>query len=307
METNHMRMKAHKLLLAFLLGSGFLTRDAPASTPAKGGEPKSYPVFGVVERVSAGEARATIHHNAIPDFMPEMTMDFNVKDTNQLRGIGPGAEVNFRLRVNDNDAWIEDLHLVRYSQKPVAAPTGTLGKVEPQLKPGDSWPDEELIGEDGKAIHFSDFRGKTVALTCFFTRCPLPDYCPRMNQNFSRARDLLATWPNDEANYRFLSISFDPQFDTPERLAAYGEQYSEADSAHWIFAVASTNTLARLAPRIGLVVQQQGASITHNLRTVVLDPAGRIYRQFDGNDWTARQLADAMKEAAQQTGTETSP
>jgi cytochrome oxidase Cu insertion factor (SCO1/SenC/PrrC family) len=67
-----------------------------------------------------------------------------------------------------------------------------------------------------------------------------------------------------------------------------------------VFAVASTNTLASLAPKVDLNFWREGGSISHNLRTVVLDPNGKIFKQFDGNDWTPQQLADATIEAARQ-------
>jgi protein SCO1/2 len=168
------------------------------------------------------------------------------------------------------------------------------------LKPGDMLPDGELVTEDERHIHFSDFRGRAVAFTFFFTRCPLPNYCPLMNRNFDQARALLLSETNAPTNWQFLSISFDPEFDTSQVLSEYAGEFRGTNAAHWLFAGATTNTLARLAPRLGLMVMRQGNSLSHNLRTVVLDPQGRICRQFNGNQWTAQQLADALLEAAGQ-------
>ena len=119
-----------------------------------------------------------------------------------------------------------------------------------------------------------------------------------MNGNFSKARQILTDATNAPANWQFLSISFDPDFDKPAALASYANFYRNGNPDRWLFAAASTNALAALAPRLDLMTMREGASISHNLRTVVLDPLGRIYRQFDGNEWTPRQLADALMEAA---------
>jgi protein SCO1/2 len=109
---------------------------------------------------------------------------------------------------------------------------------------------------------------------------------------------ILAT-PNAPTNWQFLSISFDPDFDTPEVLSNYGSVYRGDDADRWLFASASTRTLANLAPNLDLMIMRDGENImAHGLRTVVLDPQGRIFRQLDGNKWTPQELADAILEAA---------
>jgi protein SCO1/2 len=111
---------------------------------------------------------------------------------------------------------------------------------------------------------------------------------------------LLPSASSAQTNYFFLSISFDPDFDTPDRLAAYAQSYRKGDRDQWLFTAASPDTLDKLPRRLGLSVKRQGDGISHNLRTVVLDPQGRVYRQFDGNNWTSQELASAMQQANQQ-------
>jgi protein SCO1/2 len=254
----------------------------------------------VVEQVIAKERRITIHHKEIPNFMPEMTMDFNVRDANQLEGVSPGAEVTFRLLVLQNDAWIENIRCVGHTTPILTNQTSQVLSNVPKLKTGDRWPDGDLLAEDGRRIHFSDFRGRTLALSFFFIRCPLPDYCPLMNRNFAEARKLFQSSPSIHTNYVFLSVSFDPDFDVPEKLASYAALFREGGSEQWLFAAVSPETLVRLPRRLGFSLKRQGASISHNLRTVVLDPQGRFFRQLDGNNWTPQELVEAMKEASQQ-------
>jgi protein SCO1/2 len=120
-----------------------------------------------------------------------------------------------------------------------------------------------------------------------------------MNRNLAEARRLILTRTNAPANWELLSISFDADFDRPEMLAGYGNFYRANDTNRWLFAVASTNTLAGLAPKVDLHFWREAGSISHNLRTVVLDPNGKIFAQFDGNEWAAEDLADAIIKAAQ--------
>jgi protein SCO1 len=260
---------------------------------------KSFDARGVVRQIADDRRKATIQHEAIAGYMPAMTMEFNVKHTNELNGISPSDEVSFKLVVDENDSWIEDVHFVAHQVEDMTNNTFVFHFPSAELKPGDLLPDCEFMAENGSAIHLSDFRGKAVAFSFFYSRCPLPDYCPRMSKNFSEARDLILATSNAPANWQLLSISFDPGFDTPDMLTGYANFYRGTDTNRWIFAVASTNTLSGLAPRLDLMVMRDGYNImSHNLRTVVLDPQGRIFRQLDGNQWTPQQLADAILQAA---------
>jgi len=262
---------------------------------------KFYAAHGMVQNVSADRRQVTIHHQAIPGYMMEMTMDYSVKDTNELAEISAGDEINFTLAVGENESWVKNLQLVAHHVAAVTNNTFVFLADSPELKPGDLLPDGTLMTETGSEIHFSDFRGRALAFTFFFTRCPLPDFCPRMNRNFAETRQLLLSDASAPTNWQFLSISFDPDYDQPEVLSRYAGVYRGDDSRHWLFATASTNTLADLAPRLDLMVLRQGANISHNMRTVVLDPQGRIASQFDGNTWTPQQLADAIVQAARAT------
>jgi len=226
-------------------------------------------------------------------------MDFPLQNTNELRGILLGDEISFTLVVNENDDWIQNIRRLSHPTEPMTNTRSPDHSLIPELKQGDRLPDYELLGEDGKHIHFSDFHGSALAFTFFFTRCPLPDYCPRMNKNLSVTQQLLAT--NPITNWQLLSISFDPDFDQPEMLRNYASFYRGNRVDRWMFASVDTNVLAEIAPRLDLTVMHEGASLSHNLRTVVLDTNGIIFRQFDGNDWTPQQLADAMTQAAQGT------
>jgi protein SCO1/2 len=255
---------------------------------------------GLVRGLDPDRRKAVIRHEAITNYMPAMTMEFNVRDTNELKGIVVGDTVRFRLTATDDTHWIDQILKLASATNnaTIETPRRPVGRTA-ELKPGDSMPDYELIAEDGKRRRFSDFRGQALAFTFIFTRCPLPDFCPRMGKNFAQARDLTLAATNAPANWQFLSVSFDPDFDQPAVLTSYANFYRAGNADRWLFAAASQQVLAELAPRLDLMIgREPGGNISHNLRTVVLDPRGRIHRQFDGNEWTAEQLARAVSEAA---------
>jgi protein SCO1/2 len=154
-------------------------------------------------------------------------------------------------------------------------------------------PDLALVAESGHAFRLGDaLRGKTTALTFLFTRCPLPDYCPRLASHFAAVqRELAARAP--DAAWQLLSVTIDPAYDTPERLAAYAAQHG-ADATRWTFATGEVAALSELAACFGLTVSGEGAALSHNLRTAIVDADGRVQKVFPGNAWSPAELAAAL-------------
>ena len=160
-------------------------------------------------------------------------------------------------------------------------------------------PDVVLSDELGRSIRLSDFHGKALAFTFVFSRCPLPEFCPRMSRSFQTARSILESRNGKPNPWQFLSISFDPEFDKPAVLRRYARSYRGENTNQWLFASVSTNALPVLSRQLDLSINRDQGSFSHNLRTVVLDPAGRIHTLFAGNQWTAQQLAESLVDAAQ--------
>ena len=291
-------MKPRLLFFALLLAFAGCKPAAPIPSDSAPAKPQTYAARGVVQKISPGQLRATIKHEAVPGYMGAMTMEFPARDTNVLNGIAVGDEITFTLAVTETNDWIENVQ--RVGKTNVLGLSGPPGwhVADPELNVGDTLPDYGFTDENGLPVRLSDFRGRVVAFTFFFTSCPLPDFCPRMNRNFAEVRKILETATNAPENWQLLSISFDSDFDTPQMLSGYAKYYRGEDTNRWLFAVASTNTLASLAPKVDLSFWHEGGSISHNLRTVVLDPNGKIAAQLDSNDWTPDQLANAIIVAA---------
>lgn len=261
---------------------------------------RSFSTRGVVRAFPPGGKSLLVKHEDIPGYMPRMTMEFDVRNTNELRDLQIGDTITFQVVATEEESWIE--HIRRASTN-AALPSAS---VEPnaasilhasQLKPGQLLPDVELLAENGRTVKLSDFEGQVLAFTFIFTRCPLPNFCPRMNQNFYRAREILLR-EKAVTNWHFLSISFDPDFDNPGVLSRYAWSYRGEDSNRWLFASAATNVVAGMSPLLDFRFANEGGSFQHNLRTVVLDPHRRIVKHFEGNSWTAAELVQTMKDAA---------
>src|SRR5215469_11531984 len=87
--------------LAMFASSIFAAPLADAAT--------SYTAGGIMEKISSDRRTATIHNYEIPGYMAEMTMDFPVRDTNELNSVLPGDIITFTVVVNKTDSWIQNV------------------------------------------------------------------------------------------------------------------------------------------------------------------------------------------------------
>jgi protein SCO1/2 len=234
--------------------------------------------------------------------MPAMTMEYPIHEDWVWNDLAPGSEIHADLVV-DNTAkdpyWLEKIGIV------AAADPNQTPPLDPAL--GKLIPDFTLTNQDGKKISPKDFRGKAWAITFIYARCPLPDYCTRMSTNFSDLANSLKDNAEMKDKIRLLSISFDPENDTPAKLRQYGQGYlgnqPNPDFTVWQLAVGSDAEVRKIAGFFGLdyrVDENDKAVITHNLRTAVIAPDGKVTKVFAGNDWTPAQLSKELTAASQQ-------
>lgn len=287
MRRTGLRGLTRLLALTLLLAAVACQAGAPAG--------REFDLRGQVLDVDRPRATALIRHEDIPGFMPAMTMPFRVKDARMLDNCQRGDLVLARLVVTDTDAWLSRLERVGHGDVLGPVPEAP----EPLLAPGAEVPDIELVAADGRPFAFSSLRGKAVALTFIYTRCPLPQFCPLMDRQFEEVRRRVQADPRLQQGAVLLSISFDPEYDTPAVLTAHARLVG-ADGTAWRFATAPRATLDPFARQFGLVVMRDGsAAFTHNLRTAVVDRQGRLVRVFGGNDWTPAELVDALGRLAE--------
>ena len=273
-------------------------RNARQTTKASNTNRQIFQIKGVVVEVMPREASVKIRHEAVPDYMPAMTMPFDVKDTNELTGLEAGDPVSFRLLVTDTEGWIDQIHKTgpKTNLPPTTGPLRRAREVD-VLNVGDLLPEYQFTNQFGKAFSTKDFSGQALAIEFLFTRCPLPNFCPLLANNFGEAQKQLLALPNAPTNWHLLTISFDPQFDTPAVLKNYAEAH-DADPGHWTFATGEQIDLSAIGEQFGLLVSRdENGGFSHNLRVVVIDAAGRVRKVFIGNEWKPDELVVEMLKA----------
>jgi protein SCO1 len=265
---------------------------------------KVYKLRGKVVSTNPATGEATLDHEAIPGFMDAMTMPYKLKDPNILSELHPGDTITADVLVSQGGETILLDHIVIVAQaKPDYKPTVFYHVPEP----GDVVPDFKLRNQDGRAIHFDQFRGKSLLVTFIYTRCPSPNFCPLVTHNFAVIDRQLAASPALYSQTHLLCVSFDPDHDTPARLRAYGAEYIGSDAksafAHWDFAVPSKPELLAMAKYFDVgITTGPDDTITHTLSTTLIGPRGKVSDFYPGNEWTPDQVVADVKKLEANAG-----
>ena len=254
---------------------------------------KRYELKGKVLMVERDKHLVTVAHEEVKGLMPAMTMPFTVENESDLDALAPDAQLTATLVVDGAHSWLEDLVIVQQT----GAPNTTAPGMTVEAKQGDQVPNFVLRNQDGKQIRLKDYRGKALLLTFIYTRCPLPDYCTLMSNNFAKVDRQLEQDANLYAKTHLLSISIDPGYDTPQVLRSYGaahtERYEAETFQHWEFA--SGEQVKEAARFFGLQYFADKDQIIHGLRTVIIAPDGKVAKVYTDNTWKPEEVVAELK------------
>ncbi len=294
-----------RFFASFLLA--FVAVGCHSSSPSNQSQSEATPTYkvyhlrGKVIGTNAATGEVTLDHEAIPGFMEAMTMPYKLKDPSILSELHMGDVITADVLVSQGaDADVLLDHIVVVAQGKADYKPAVIYHVP---APGDAVPDFALRNEDGREIHLKQFQGKELLITFIYTRCPLPTFCPRVTRNFAAMEKALAADPELYAHTHLLSVSFDPEHDTPERLRAYGAQYIGGDAkgafAHWDFAVPTKPVLTEMARYFDVgITPGPDETITHTLSTTLIGRNGKVVQFYPGNDWTPEQVLADVKAAS---------
>ena len=259
-------------------------------------ERREYRLEGQVLSVQPDHKQAVIRHEEIRGFMSAMTMPYDVKDPKEYENLAPGDLVTATLVVEPTKAYLEGVKKV--GSAPLEAPAGTEAPGAAAgfelIKTGAPVPNQTFVDQDGRSVSLDSFRGSAVIVTFMYTSCPMPTFCPLMDQNFAKIQAKLKEQHN-LLKAHLLSVSFDPQIDTPAVLKKHATGLG-ADSRLWTFVTGDRDQVDKWASGFGVSISRamnDPRDITHNLRTAILDREGNLVQVYNGNEWTPEQvLAD---------------
>ncbi|HYJ03768.1 MAG TPA: SCO family protein [Chthoniobacterales bacterium] len=279
-------------LLCLALAIAACDRSATTDNSAR-----SYQVRGIVRGFAPDRSTVSIEHEDIPGFMPSMTMPFSVKDQKEIADIKIGDGISFRLTATLKDLFLDQVKKIPASEVRVAEPTPAASSSSPtsgRLREGDLAPSFTLTNQNDEQVTLDTFRGRPFVLTFIFTRCPVPTFCPRISQNFFELQEAIKSDQALAGKVRLLSITLDPNFDTPEILKSYAHQ-QKADEQVWGFATGAPAEIDKLTQRFAVHVQPEGGTISHGLATALIGPEGGVVKIWRGNGWRASEVVDELR------------
>lgn len=256
---------------------------------------KRYDLKGTVLAVEKDKHLVTVDHEEIKDFMEGMTMSFTVRDDWVFEKAEAGDQIVATLVVDDTESWLENVVITKASGQPtVEGSPGSLG-----ANAGDTVPDFALVNQNSKPVHLSQYRGKTLLLTFIYTRCPVPDYCTLMSNNFAMIDRELQKQPELYKQTHLMSVSIEPEYDTPAVLRSYGAshtgRYEDEKFDHWEFVTGTKDQVKQVAQFFGLQYYPAKDQIIHGLRTAMISPDGKVVKVYRGNEWKPAEVLEDLQ------------
>jgi len=283
------RRASSAVAIAIVLGA---VTWSPAQT-------KEYTINGMVLRVDPARRSVLVSHDAVPGLMAAMTMSFDVRDAKELTGVQPGNAVTFTLAVGQQSMRAERVRVVPYrsvEQDPLTARRlallKSLSAAPTPLPVGGMVPDFTLTDQARRQVRLSQFRGKVVALNFIYTSCALPQFCYRVANHFGVVQRRFRREAGREVV--FLTVTFDPLRDTPEKLAEYAAQWN-ADPDVWHFLTGEAAAVRRVCNVFGVDFFPDEGLMNHSIRTAVIDRQGTLVANIEGNQYSAAQLGDLVE------------
>lgn len=260
---------------------------------------KRYDLKGKVLTIEKDKHLVTVAHEEVKGYMPAMTMPFTLRDDWAFEVLTSGDQITATLVVDGTDFWLEDIVITQESADPNAP--GPSGIVE--AKVGAEVPDYGLLNQSAQPIHLAQYRGKTLLLTFIYTRCPIPDYCTLMSQNFAQIEAELVKQPELYQKTHLLSISIDPEYDTPAVLRSYGAahtgKYTDEKFSHWEFATGTKDQVKGVAQFFGLRYYADQDQIIHGLRTAIINSEGKVAKVYRDNSWKPEEVLAELRKIQQ--------
>lgn len=293
-------MKHSRFLLAIaLLAAGWSCREKPAPAAENA---RRFPLKGIIRQIDTARSEITVEHEAVPGYMEGMTMPFPVRDDPQvIKILRPGDRIEATLVVEKERYWLERIVTRGFVGTPApAAATVPAGQQSGFVTPvpnrgvqiGDPIPDFALTDQTGSTVRLSQLRGEPVAVTFLYTRCPIATACPMTTAKFSKLDAMLA-----QRNFgRLLTVTVDPEHDTPAVLAEYAKK-AGVNSKRWKFLTGSPEDVARVASSFGVMYYPEHGQMIHSQAVAVVDPQGRLATIYFGESWQPEHILRDLESA----------
>ena len=262
---------------------------------------KRYPLTGEIIKADLERLTLLVNHDEIPGYMAPMTMEFSVS-----LGDATNAREGQRIRAELVERAGGEFALEKiWALDPVAdARVGAAGGALRQdtairgrrayREVGENLPDFALYDQTGKVVSPARFRGKQIMLNFIFTRCQVAKMCPLATANMTvaqrKAKEAGIT------DVEFVSITLDPEYDTPGVLHTYAKQRG-IDTSNFSFLTGPESAIKDLLTQFGVIAKFEGSILQHTVSTLLIDAQGKIVWRTDGSQWSPDEFVSKMKKS----------
>ncbi len=291
-------LHAVALVTTLFLAGAACRQEERQGLPLVAAKADSYAITGEVIDVVMEKGCLIVRHEAIPGYMPAMTMEFGV-EPGDLQNARRGSRISATMIPSDTGdfrlikIWPagEAAAVVQSNTQILVDETTRLGRGA-YREVGAPAPAFALFRQDGDVVASDRFRGRQVMLNFIFTRCPVATMCPaavaRFQQVQQRARAL------GVGNLELVSISLDPVHDTPGVLREYARS-RVIDTSNYSFLTGPDAAIRALLAQFGVLAEFQGDLLNHTLATLLIDETGRIAWRADGSSWSVDDFVSRLK------------
>ncbi|TAG27174.1 MAG: electron transporter SenC [Verrucomicrobia bacterium] len=276
--------------------------DPSAAAPVSAGptdEKTRHALTGTVVSVLTERGTLLVDHDEISGYMPRMTMEFHV---------GGGdlslAQVGARLRATlveeaegkfslEGIWWGDDVSeaTVRSAAAGLREDTNIRGRGA-YREVGENLPDFALYNQNGEVVAAAKWRGKQILMNFIFSRCPVATMCPAATAKMIETQALAKE--AGVANLELVSITLDPEYDTPGVLREYAEVRG-IDTSNFSFLTGPEGAIKDLFRQFGILTEMKGGVLNHTLATLLINPDGKIVWRADGSGWSPAEFVKRMK------------
>lgn len=270
---------------------------AGCSAPSEDAEP-GYPLTGEIIEVVPERNVLVVRHDEIPDYMPAMTMEFEVS-AGDLANAAAGQQIRARMIPMEGTFRLEQIWpndrmsdgIVTQTGKQLMEDTVVRGS-KAFREVGEELPSFALYDQSGEVFRMDRYRGKKLVLNFIYTRCPVPNMCPAATQRMIQLQK--AAKEAGIEDLELVSITLDPEYDTPGVLRQYAESYG-IDTSNFSLLTGPEMAIANLMKQFGILVDQEKGLSAHTLGTIVVDGTGTIRHRVFGSNWMVNDFLNSLK------------
>jgi protein SCO1/2 len=158
------------------------------------------------------------------------------------------------------------------------------------VKQGEYIPNFAMIDQHGEFLQIRQLQGKPFVLNFIFTRCTIPTMCPASSIRMADMQD--AAREGGLNGLQFVSITFDPAFDSPGILNQYADGYG-MESKNFHLLTMNQTVVDDLLRQFGILTMEEDGTINHTMATLLVDTNGRVAYRKEGATWSTKDFMEA--------------